>query len=143
MGAWGTESPSNDYTMDILVGCCKNINVPSQTETNKCIRKNFDKKKSSASLGIVIWFLNKKRKVAKKYLKDCLKVIEEEYKENKLGWFNFERRKKYLKAEKQMIESALENNGYSQYIYKNKVGDIISCGLSCVNREYTNLLEHI
>ena len=72
MGSWGTESPSNDPTMDVLCGNCENIYKPTQDEADKCLDNWFNTSEYTNSLGLVIWFLHHNLKVAEPYLTNCL-----------------------------------------------------------------------
>lgn len=133
MGAWGFESSSNDGTMDILCGACKNIYEPTQEEANKCLEEDFNTEDSASSLGIVIWFLQQGMEVDQKYLTACLEeVFPSEMDSNDSGWTNFAARKRCLEIEKEMIESAL-NSGKAKKRYAKPIGDILSAGLGVVD----------
>lgn len=134
MGAWGCESSANDTTMDILCEYCKSTSEPTQQEADKCLRDEFDTEYSASSLGIVVWFLQKGLYVDKDYLLRSLEKLDTEYAENANGWFDFEERRQCLRLEKEIIESALNNQGTSKKRFAKPVGDILSMGLGTIHK---------
>lgn len=135
MGAWGCESSANDNTMDILVEYCKNTSNPTQKEADKCLENVFDPSEGYASsLGLVVWFLQKGLHVDKNILLQSIEKIDYDYAENTDGWFNFDERRQCLLLEKEIIESALDNQGVAKKKFAKPVGDILSMGLGAIHK---------
>lgn len=135
MGAWGCESSSNDSTMDALVQYCKQINKPKQAEADKCLEKEFNTEYSSQSLGLVVWFLTHRLSVKEDFLRRCLEVIDKEHASNVHGWKNFKKRQDILLMEKEIIESALINQGKTLKTFEKEVGDILGMGLGAIHND--------
>lgn len=117
MGAWGMESCSNDKCWDALL--CEDIFECTESEIElslsqamDCVDSKYPEEKE-IYLGIVIWGLSYKTKVAIEHLKNGLKIAQALVKnKNYLGmWSEPETRKEILKEEIQMIKFALNNNG--------------------------------
>ena len=127
MGAWGTESFSNDTTMDKLCSLCKDIYEPTQEEVDIFLRKynEHTEYESEKRLGVIVWFLQHKMEIPNEYLLDCLNIIEDEQESNTSGWFNFDERLHSLELEKEIIQSALDHGGRTKKKFGKEVGDIL------------------
>lgn len=133
MGCWGCKSYDNDRTMDVLCSGCKNIYKPVQKEADEILKEEYTIK-YHWDIGSVIWLLCHELKVNASVLNKALDYIKNNTEEVDCGWNNFESRKKYLKMEEQIIQSAIDNNGTATLKYRNLGGDILSMGLSvCKN----------
>lgn len=149
MGVWGTESSSNDSTMDILSECCEDHYNPTQKEANKCLLKYFDeiigqKPAFTIGVGLVIWFLQHNLSVYKKYLVASLIILENELKgKNERGWKDFKKRIESVKIEKLIIQSALNSKDHkATKEYSKGLGDVLSSSFKLSDFSRKNTIQN-
>jgi len=124
MGAWGSESCSNDGVWDCLNA--KNIHQMTQKEANDSMDRLWsdreDNKPGTAAeiydasdkLGVVIWILSQELIVPIEKIEECLvyanKFLRPKMLES-MGWKDLEERKISLEKEVKILEVAKENGG--------------------------------
>ena len=131
MGAWGTESCSNDSCWDRLTA--KNIHKMTQKEANNTIKKLWEDKvenyktkevrenhkyySARDKLGVIIWVLSQGLRVPIIKLKEVLKYAKKasdiKFIENE-GWRNNEERRYSVLKEIELIQNAIKNNGVGE-----------------------------
>ena len=126
MGAWGTESCSNDSCWDCLYA--KNIHQMTQKEADNSLARTFeelsffgdDAANKESALGVVIWILRQGLVVNKKYLKRALKWASDlsASKDYMNEWDSPQERKMNLDKESVEINKALiaKGKGIKQHI---------------------------
>jgi len=130
MGAWGSESCSNDSVWDCLVA--EDIHQMTQTEANVTLRETWKHRWVTPfeKLGVVVWLLTHGLKVPKTKLKEVLPYIDEELKPKNLeSWRDEEERKNCLLQERKEIEAALKAGGQGKERHvkglMEKIGDFM------------------
>ena len=121
MGAWGSESCSNDYTWDYLYA--KNIHNMTQKECNESLKEVWNSKvtyeEGRLKLGVVVWILCQANKVPIDKLEETLviaKTLVTPKELGKSGYVDEDERKRCLENEIVLIEFALENGGRGKNI---------------------------
>jgi len=131
MGAWGTESCSNDSCWDCLEAI--DIHKMTQKEADESIDKLWmygtDKDRlypgaaltiNNDKLGVIVWVLSQRLKVSIKKLKECLSFAKESLNTKNLeesGWRDIKERSNSLKKEIALIESAIKNKGKGEKVH--------------------------
>jgi hypothetical protein len=118
MGAWGCESCSNDSCWDHL-DLCKDIHNCTEKEIEDCLAKydslatSEDARKREVFLGVVVWGLTHKSKVATKHLESAFGIAADLLKDSGYlsDWRSSEERMNCLLDEIKLIKFALKNDG--------------------------------
>ena len=128
MGAWGTESCSNDSCWDNL--SAKDIYKMTQKEVNDTIKKLYlpDKHRGYKGkeaddfdkLGVVVWCLSQGKRVDIKVLEEVLEIAKKESDIKfirRQGWRSSKDRKISIDKEVELIKNAIKNGGKGKKPY--------------------------